>query len=148
MMTGEVVPAPSIVLTSEQTRHQLEVTSEPIFAPIVCSTLVTTGLVVITSICSPVLVVEPEPMITSPTSLVASTLVSMRTPPSLLPISSAQLTAAPTTPSTIVTTSLRLQDHSLTWSGRGREGVCGRGDTFYRSLKRCISLVERFDQSF
>ena len=92
--------------TLEQTGLQLKSISEPVYTPAISSALVTTGLIVIMSLCSPTLVVEPEHMIISPTSLVANTLVSMRTPPQLLPISSAQLTATPATPSTIVTTKL------------------------------------------
>ena len=63
----------------EQLRLQLETTSEPISALAMSLALVIASLAVIMSICSPALVVVPEPMITSSTSLIASTLVSMRT---------------------------------------------------------------------
>ena len=45
-------------------------------------------------------------MITNPTSLVVSTLVSMKTHPRLLPISLVAIMTAPAMPSTIVTTKL------------------------------------------
>ena len=146
MVTDEAASVPSIAPTFEQTRLQLEVTSEPVSAPAISSALVNTILVVITSLYSLALVVKPEPMITSPTSLVASMLVSMSTPPQLLPIFSAQLTTALVTPSTIVTTKLTETFSVKITHLPGvvevvKEFVAEMAATFYKSLKQCISLV-------
>ena len=85
-------------------------------------------------------------MITSPTALVANTLISMKTPPQLLPVSSALLIAAPATPLTIATTKLSETSPSKLTSSPGvieveKEFMAKMIDTFYKSLKRYISLV-------
>jgi len=87
-------------------------------------------------------------MITDPTYLVASTLVSMKTPPQLLSVPSVLLTVAPVTPSMIVTIELlETSSSKLIRSPRvievENEFVAEIIDTFYKSLKRCISLVSK-----
>jgi len=79
-------------------------------------------------------------MITNPTSLVASTLVSMRVPPQLLPISSAQLAASSTCPSTIVTSKLTKTFSAKITRSPGvvevkKKFVAEMVDAFYKSLK-------------
>ena len=92
------------------------------------------------------LVVYPDLMITSPTSLVASTLVSMKTPQRLPSVSSVLLTVAPVTLLTFVTTKLLEASPSRLTRSPGvkeveKEFVAEMIDTFYKSLERCISLV-------
>ena len=92
------------------------------------------------------LVVDPDSMITSPTSLVASMLVSMKSP-SLLPfILSVSLMIAHVTPSMIVTTKLPETSPSKLTRSPGvievkEEFVAEMINNFYKSLKQCISLV-------
>ena len=87
------------------------------------------------------LVVEPDPMITSPTSLVASTIVSMKTPPRLLLlVSSVPLTAAPAIPSMIVTTKITETSSSRLTRSPGvieveKEFAAEMIDTFDKCLK-------------
>ena len=105
MMTDEAASVNSTVPTSEQIGFQLESTSEPVSTPATSSIPTATGLKVISSPDFPKLVVELNPMITSPTSLVASMLVSMKTSIDCY-LFSVALTAVPMMPSTIVTTKL------------------------------------------
>jgi len=140
MVTDKATSAPSTIPNSKQTGLQLESISEPVSTLVISLALVTTGLVVIMSLYSPARVVEPEPMITIPTSLVVSTFVSMRTPPQLLPIFSAQLTATSATPSTIVTTKLTETSSVKITRSHGvvkveKEFMAEMVDTFYKSLK-------------
>ena len=110
---------PSTVPSSEQTGLQLESTIDPISTATTSSISTATGLQVITSPEFPTLVVELDHMITNPTSLVVSTLVSMKTHPRLLPISLVALMTAPAMPSTIVTTKLlEIPPSKLTRSPR------------------------------
>jgi len=75
-VTEEMMVAEPITLPTESVG---EITVVSLAPPV----LATTGLRVITSPTSPTLVVEPVPpgIVTSPTSIVAGVLVSMKTPP-------------------------------------------------------------------
>jgi len=79
MVIDEAVSALHTASTVDQLRLQLETTSEPISSLAMSLALVIASLAVITSLCSPALVVVTEPMITNSTSLIANTLVCMRT---------------------------------------------------------------------
>ena len=78
------------------------------------------------------LVVDPDSMITSPTSLVASTLVSMKTPPQLQSVPSILLMVVPATRLTIVTTKLPETSPSKLTRSPGvievEKEFCGRDD--------------------
>jgi len=70
----------------------------------------------------------------------------MKTPPQRLHVSSVALTTAPAIPSTIVTITPPETSPSKLTSSPGvieveKEFVAEMIDTFYKSLKRCISLV-------
>ena len=130
MVTDEAASASSTGPTIKQTGFQLESTNEPVFIPATSPVSVTSGLELVISSRSPKLVIDLDSVSTSPTSLVASTLASMKTS-QLLPVSSALLTAGPATPSTIMAT--KLQETSpkaylLAWSDRSGEAVRGRDD--------------------
>ena len=89
---------------------------------------------------------QTDQMITSPTSLVASTLVSMKTPPRLLPASPVPLTAAPAMPSMIMITNITETSSSGLTQSLGvieveKKFVAEMIDSFYKGLRRCISLV-------
>jgi len=130
----------------EQIGLQLESTSRLISILAIFSDPDTSGLQLVISSRSPTLVVHLDSMITSPTSLVASTLVYMKTFLRLPSISSVPLMVGPVTPSMIVTTKLPETSPSKPTRSSGvidveKEFVAEMIDTFYKSLKRCISLV-------
>jgi len=94
------------------------------------------------------LVVEPAlpGVVTSPTSVVASVLVSMKTPPRLPAIPHPSLTSVSSTSSTIMTVKLvRVLSSGLTHSPgvieAEKEFVAKMVDSFYKSLKRSIVLI-------
>ena len=140
MVTDGAASAPSAMPTIEQTGFQLEFTSEPVFIPATSSGLAIFGLQLAVSSRSPTLVIDPDSMITSLTSLVASTLVSMKTPSRLSFVPSVPLTVALVTPSTIVTTKLPETSPSKLTRSPGvieveKEFMAEIIDTFYKSLK-------------
>jgi len=101
---------------------------------------------VITSPTSPKLVVEPTfpKIVTSLTSVVASVLVSMKTPPRSPMTSHVAVASASTTPSTVV--SIKMVESS----GAARfpevteaenEFVAELVSSFYKSLKRSVALI-------
>jgi len=105
-------------------------------------------LKVITSPTSPTLVVEPAhpKIVTSPTSVVASVLISMRTPPRSPTIPRVAAASAPTIPSMIMS----IKTVKTLSSGAARlskvieaenEFVAELVDSFYKSLKRSIALI-------
>ena len=105
-------------------------------------------LKVITSPTSPTLVVEPAlpEIVTSPTSVVASVLVSMKTPPRSPTTSHVAAASASTVPSTVVS----IKPVETVSSGAARlpgvikaenEFVTELVDSFYKSLKRSIALI-------
>jgi len=146
MVTDEAVSAPSTTPTIEQTGLQLESTSKPVFIPATSSAPATSNLQLVIGSRSLTSVVDLDSMVTSPTSLVASTLVSMKTLPWLSYVPSVLLTFAPMTPSTIVSTKhLETSPSKLSCSPGVKEVekkfVADMIDTFYKSLKGCISLV-------
>ena len=128
--------------TIEQTELQLESVNGPVLIPATSSALVTSGLQLIISSRSPTLVVDPNSVIISPTSLVASTIISIKIPLRLPFVSSIPLTAAPVTPSMIVTTKVTETSPSRPRSPRvievEKEFVVEIIDAFYKSLKQCI----------
>ena len=75
METNETTSAPSTMPAMEQTGLQLEFTSGPVSIPATSLAPAITGLQLIISSKSPILVVDPDPMITSPISLLPSMLV-------------------------------------------------------------------------
>jgi len=110
--------------------------------------LATTGLRVITSLTSLTLMVEPvlSGVVTSPTSLMASVLVSMKTPPQLSANPPPSQTIAFTTPSTIVT--MKPVEGSPLGITRSpgvieaeKEFIVEMVENFYKSLKRSIALI-------
>ena len=148
VVTDKTASAPFIARTIEQTGHQLEFASGLVSIPTISSALATFGLELVVSSRSPMPVIDLDSMITIPTYLVASTLISMKTPPRLLPVYfySVMLMAAPVTPSTIMTMKLiEIPSSKLTRSSGvikvEKEFVVEMIDTFYKSLKRGISLV-------
>ena len=121
----------------EQTGPQLEFTSGQISIPATSSAPAITGLQVIIIPNSPTLIVEPDLMVANLTSLVASTLVFMKTLLRLPSVSSVLLTVAPATPSMIVTT--KITETSLTSLTRSpgvieveKEFMADMIDTFYK----------------
>jgi len=104
--------------------------------------LVTTSLRVITSLTSLTLIVEPalSGVVTSPTSVVAGVLVSMKTPPRLLVIPYPSPTSVFATSSIVMTVklvevlSLRIT-HSLGVIEAEKEFVTKMVNNFYKSLK-------------
>ena len=135
MVIDEAAFASSTMLTL-----QLESTSGLVSIPATLSPPADAGLVGISSSDSPTLVVEPNPMITSPASLVASILIFMKTPPQLLLVSPVLLTAVPVTPSTIVATKIMETSPSRLTRLPGvikveKELVAEMINTFYKSLK-------------
>jgi len=106
MVTDEAASTLSTVPILEQIGLQLESTSGPVSIPTISSAQATTGLQLIINSRSPTLVFDQDPMITNPASLVASTLVSQKTPLRLPSVPSVLLTVAPMTTSMIMTTKL------------------------------------------
>ena len=101
---------------------------------------------VITSPTSPTLVVEPAlpKIVTSPTSVVASVLVSMRTPPRLPMTSHVVAASAFTIPSIVI--SIKPVESSGVARLPGvieseNEFVVELVDSFYKGLKRSINLI-------
>ena len=131
MATKKAVPAPSTMLAMEQIGLQLKPTSGPFSIPVISSAAATTGLKVITGPNFPMLVVEPDSIITSPTSLVASTLVSMKLLLGcyLFPCSA---DGCPCNAFNDCDRQYRkdfsFRAHSLARRDRSREGVCGIDD--------------------
>jgi len=110
--------------------------------------LATTGLRVISSPTSPTLVVEPvlPGVVTSPTSIVAGVLVSMKTPPRPPANPHPSPTSASATSSTIITVkSVEILSsgitHSLGVIEAEKEFVVEMVDSFYKSLKQSIALI-------
>ena len=110
--------------------------------------ITTTGLKVITSPTSLTLVVEPvlPEIVTSPTSIVASVLVSMSTPLRLAMISRLSPTSASVNYSTVMIVKLVEALSSATTRSPGvveaeKEFVAEMVDRFYKSLKRSVALV-------
>jgi len=137
MAPDKTASAPSTMPAMELTGIQLEFTRGLVSIPTTSSVLAITGLQVIISPNSSTLVVELDPMVTSPTSFVASTLISMKTPLRLPSVSSVLLTVAPATPSMIVTT--KITETSLTSLTRSpevieveKEFMADMIDTFYK----------------
>ena len=111
-------------------------------------TLITTGLKVITSPTSLILVVEPAlpEIVTSPTSIVASVLVLMRTPPRSPVIPHLSPASASAISSTVVSVKPVEALSSGTTHSTGvveaeKEFMAEIVDSFYKSLKRSVSLV-------
>ena len=145
-MTDEETSAPSTMPTIEQTGFQLESSSEPVSIPATSSSPATYGLQLVISSRSPTLVVNSESMITNPNSLIASTLVFIKIPLHLSSVLSVPLAVVPVTTSTIVTTKLPETFPSKLTHSPGvieveKEFMVEIIDAFYKSLKRCISLV-------
>jgi len=110
--------------------------------------LITTGLRIITSPTSPTLVVEPvlPEVVTSPTSIVVSVLVSMKTPPRSPAIPRSPPASVSATSSTVMTVKPVEALSSGTTRSRGvieaeQEFVAEIVDSFYKSLKRSVALV-------
>jgi len=110
--------------------------------------LATTGLRVIISPTSLTLMVEPvlSGVVTSPSSLMAGVLVSMKTPPQLSANPPPSQTIAFTTPSTIVT--MKPVEGSPLGITRSpgvieaeKEFIVEMVENFYKSLKRSIALI-------
>ena len=104
--------------------------------------LVITGLRVITSPTSPTLIVEPavSGVVTRPTSIVASLLVSMKTPPGLPAIPRPSLTSVSATSSTVLMVKpVKVLSSGITRSPgvieAEKEFVVEMVDGFYKSLK-------------
>jgi len=130
----------------EQTGIQLEFTSGPDSIPAASSAPAITDLQLIISSKSPTLIVDLDLMIINLIFLVASTLVSMKTPLRLLSVFSISLIVAPMMPSMIVTTKITETSPSRLTRSSGvieveKEFMVEMIDTFYKSLKRCIYLV-------
>jgi len=110
--------------------------------------LTTAELKVITSPTSPTLVVElalPE-IITSPTSIVASVLVSMRTPPRSPSLPYIALASASAIPSIVMSVKLVKALPSGATRSPGvveteNEFVSKLVESFYKGLKRSVALV-------
>jgi len=110
--------------------------------------LATTGLKVITNPTSPTLVVEPvlPEIVTSPTSIVASVLVSMKTPPRSPAIPHLSPASASAISSTIMTVKSVEVLSSRTTRSPGvieaeKEFMTEIVDIFYKSLKLYIALI-------
>jgi len=89
---------------------------------------------------------------TSPTSLLTSTIVSMKTPPLMSIIFSAPLMAAPATPSMIMTTKVTETSplgftHLLRVIEVEKEFVVLLVDNIYKSLGMPFTGLERFNHS-
>jgi len=109
---------------------------------------VTAGLRVITIPTSPTLIVEPAlfGIVTSPTSVVSSVLVSMKIPPRLPVISRPSPTSVSATSSTVMTVKpVEVLSSGITRSSgvieAEKEFVAEMVDSFYKSLKRSIALI-------
>ena len=152
-------PEPAGVFTAtEETRVALPST-EPIAYPtesvgemtavsLMPLVLLTAGLRVITSPTSLTLIVESalSGVVPSPTSVVASVLVSMKTPPRLPAIPHPSPTSISATPSTVITVKpVEVLSSGITRSPRVIESekkfVAEMVDSFYKSLKRPIALI-------
>ena len=121
-----------------------EITAVSLTPPV----LITTGLRVTTSPTSLMLVVEPAlpGVVTSPTSVVANVLVSMKTPPRLPAIPRPSPTSVSATSSTIMTVKPVEVLSSGTTRSPGvleaeKEFVAEMVDSFYKSLKWSIALI-------
>jgi len=139
MATDEMASAPSTMLTMEQIGLQLEFTSGPVSIPATSSALATTSLQLIINSKSPMLVIDLDLMIINPTSLVANTLISLKTPLRLPSVSSVPLTVAPAMSSMIVTINIiETSSSRLSRSPRvieiEKEFVAEMINTFYKSL--------------
>ena len=97
MVTGEAASASSTGRTIEHTGLQHESTSEPIFIPATSSVPKTLGLELVISSRLLTPVIDLDLITASPTFMVAGTLISTKTSPWLLPVSSVVLSAAPVT---------------------------------------------------
>ena len=100
----------------------------------------------ITSPTSPTLVIEPavQEMVTSPTSVVASVLVSMKTPLRSPMISHVAAASASTIPSTVVSIKPVESSEAVRLPGvveAENEFVAELVDSFYKGLKRSIALI-------
>jgi len=110
--------------------------------------LATTGLRIITSPTSSMLVIEPVPseVVTGPTSIVAGVLVSMKTPPQSPAIPRLSPASVSVISSTVMTVKLVETLSSKTTGLPGvveveKEFVVEINDSFYKSLKRSIALI-------
>ena len=110
--------------------------------------LATTGLRIITSPTSLMLIIEPilPKIVTSPTSIVAGVLVSMKTPPRSPAIPRLSPTIASAISSTIIIVKPVEDLSSGTTRSPGvveveKEFMAEMVDSFYKSLKRSVALV-------
>ena len=122
-----------------------ESVGEMIVVSLTLPVLVTTGLRVIINPTSLTLIVKPTlpRVVTSPTSVVAGVLVSMKTPPRQPAIPRPSPTSASATSSTIMTVRLvKVLSSGITRSPgvieAEKEFVAEMVDSFYKSLKRSI----------
>ena len=131
---GTVVMEPTSLPTISMSEVPLVLPVPPILPSV--------ELKVITSPASPTLVVEPVPqeIVTSPTSVVAGVLVSMRTPPRSSMTPHVAAASASTTPSTVM--SIKLVETLSLGAARlpgvieaENEFVAELVDNFYKSLK-------------
>jgi len=141
-------------MVAEETRDTFSSTGpitfpiEPVDEMTAISLLATTDLRVITSPTFLTLVVEPafSRVVTSPTSIVAGVLVSMKAPLRLPVIPCPSPTSTSTTSSTIMTVKLLEVLSSGTNRSPGvieaeKEFVAEMVDSFYNRLKRSIALI-------
>ena len=141
----DVLPS---TLSTEPIASQLESAGEMTVASMMLLVLATTSLRVITSPVSLTLIIELalSEVVTSPTSLVAGVLVSMKTPSRLPAIPRPSQTITSATFSTVVTVKpVEGLSFGITHSSGvievEKKFVAEIVDSFYKSLRRYIALI-------